>query len=298
MQHQLNCTQHPDAILVDDDDEEELTCLECGFVINKDVIYFIDELPNAKGTKDNSGVGAAELSSSDSAFITAFREIAEMSLRLNQPKTLIDKATTLFKRIHESNVVNGHSNDAIISICMYVVCQQVQIPISFKEIYSVSKASQQEISCAFRKILKDWDRSFSMLITGFFMDLHCYKLGVSSIIRDAAIHISSKAVEKYWAPGQDAIPIKAAALYMACQASDNKKTIKEVEEATCVPEVDIIRSYKRMLPDAVELFPLDFKFCTSVENLPTHFDEVNIVSNQENSSDLIVTSPVRCLSHL
>lgn len=271
---QFICREHPDAIIVDDDHEEDLTCLECGFIINKDVIFFIDDLPNAKWTKDNSCVGAAELSSTDRDLITAYREIAEMSVRLNKPKILMDKAARLFKRVHES-VLNGYSNDAIISVCIYIVCQQDDIHISFKDIYGVSKASQKEISCAFWLILKDWGRSLNMVISTFFMDLHCSKLGISSIIRDAAIHISNKAVEMYLAPGQDTIPIKAAALYMASQASDEKRTAKEVREATSVPEVDIIQSYKFLLSKAVELFPSDFKFCTSIESLSTNFDEVS-----------------------
>lgn len=118
------------CIIVDDDHEEDLTCLECGFIINKDVIFFIDDLPNAKGTKDNSCVGAAELSSTDRALITAYREIAEMSVRLNKPKILVDKAATLFKRVHDS-VLNGYSNDAIISVCIYIVCQQDDIHIRY-----------------------------------------------------------------------------------------------------------------------------------------------------------------------
>jgi transcription initiation factor TFIIB len=43
----------------------------------------------------------------------------------------------------------------------------------------------------------------------------------------------------------------------------------EIGEIAGVAEVTIRQSYKSMYPKASELFPADFKFATSIENLPT-----------------------------
>ena len=52
------------------------------------------------------------------------------------------------------------------------------------------------------------------------------------------------------------------------QASEDKKTQKEIGDIAGVADVTIRQSYKLMLPRAAELFPPDFNFHTPIEDLP------------------------------
>lgn len=70
---------------------------------------------------------------------------------------------------------------------------------------------------------------------------------------------------------------------MASQASKDKRTAKgrkflylfnklfhlEIGEIAGVAEVTVKQTYKLMLPRAAEIFPADFKFDTSIDQLPT-----------------------------
>lgn len=87
-------------------------------------------------------------------------------------------------------------------------------------------------------------------------------------IQRAATHIARKAVELDIVPGRSPISVAAAAIYMASQASDFKKTHKEIGDIAGVADVTIRQSYKLMIPHAAKLFPEDFKFTTPIENLP------------------------------
>lgn len=53
-----------------------------------------------------------------------------------------------------------------------------------------------------------------------------------------------------------------------CQASDDKRTQKDIGDIAGVADVTIRQSYKLMYPHAKELFPEDFKFSTPIELLP------------------------------
>ncbi|PIK45809.1 putative transcription initiation factor IIB [Apostichopus japonicus] len=64
------------------------------------------------------------------------------------------------------------------------------------------------------------------------------------------------------------ISVAAAAIYMASQASDQKRSQKEIGDIAGVADVTIRQSYKLIYPRANELFPADFKFQTRVEDLP------------------------------
>jgi transcription initiation factor TFIIB len=69
-------------------------------------------------------------------------------------------------------------------------------------------------------------------------------------------------------PGRSPISVAAAAIYMASQASEDKKSQKEIGDIAGVADVTIRQSYKLMFPKAIELFPNDFKFYTPIEQLP------------------------------
>ena len=87
-------------------------------------------------------------------------------------------------------------------------------------------------------------------------------------VQRAATLIAKKASDKEITPGRSPISITAAAIYMASQASEDKKTQREISEVAGVAEVTIRKSYKLMLERAKDLFPEDFKFHTPLSQLP------------------------------
>ena len=60
----------------------------------------------------------------------------------------------------------------------------------------------------------------------------------------------------------------AAAIYMASQASSDKRNQREIADIAGVADVTIRQSYRLMLPRAAELFPDEFNFDTPIEQLP------------------------------
>jgi transcription initiation factor TFIIB len=87
-------------------------------------------------------------------------------------------------------------------------------------------------------------------------------------VQKAATHIAKRSVDLDIVPGRSPISVAAAAIYMASQASNDKKTQREIADIAGVADVTIRQSYKLMLPRAAELFPDGFNFATPIENLP------------------------------
>lgn len=300
------CPYHPDANLIEDYRAGDLICSECGLVVGDRVIDVGSEwrtFSNEKADSDPSRVGAAEnpllngsdlstvigrgtgdasfddsgvakyqnrrtMSSSDRALINAFREISNMADRINLPKTIVDRANSLFKQVHDGKTLKGRSNDAIASSCVYIACRQEGVPRTFKEICAVSKVSKKEIGRCFKLILKALETSVDLITTGDFMSRFCSNLGLPTSVQKGATYIARKAVELDIVPGRSPISVAAAAIYMASQASEDKKSQKEIGDIAGVADVTIRQSYKLMYPRAAELFPQDFKFFTPIENLP------------------------------
>lgn len=302
----LSCRYHPGAILMEDYHAGDMVCPDCGLVVGDRVIDVGSEwrtFNNEKDSKDNSRVGAAEnplldggdlstsispatgaasfgedgrplyqnrrqMSSSDRVLLTAFREIGQMADRLNLPKMIADRADALFKQVHVSKTLKGRSNDAIGSACLYIACRQEGVPRTFKEICAVSKVSKKEIGRVFKLILKNLETSVELITTGDFMSRFCSSLSLSSTIQKAATHIARRAVELDLVPGRSPISVAAAAIFMASQASEDKKSQKEIGDIAGVAEVTIKHSYKLMYPRAADLFPADFQFAVALDQLP------------------------------
>ena len=97
----------------------------------------------------------------------------------------------------------------------------------------------------------------------------CSNVARSGTIQRAASHIARKAVELDLVPGRSPVSVAAAAIYLASQASADKKTQKEIGDIAGVAEVTIKQSYKSLIPRAGDLFPTDFIF---------HIDLMEVIS--------------------
>ena len=93
-------------------------------------------------------------------------------------------------------------------------------------------------------------------------------LGLPTYVQLAATCIARKVNELSTLPHRSPITIAAAAIYMASQASDNKKTLKEISDVAGVMKWTILKSYKLIYPRAAELFPLDQASRFEIKQLP------------------------------
>jgi len=207
-------------------------------------------------------------SNSDRALMDAFRTMSNMADRINLPRTITDRANVLFKVVYEGRNLKGRSNSAIAAACLYIACRQDGVPRTFKEIVAVSAVSKKEIGRVFKLILKCHDTNVELITTGDFMSRFCGTLSLARPIQKAATCIAKKAVDMDIVPGRSPISVAAAAMYMASQASNDKRTQKEIADIAGVADVTIRQSYKLLLTRAKDLFPDDFVFVTPIENLP------------------------------
>jgi len=134
-----------------------------------------------------------------------------MANRINSPRTIVDRANALFKRLHDGKNLKGRSNDAIASACLYIACRQEGVPRTFKEICAVSKISKREIGRCFKLILKILETSVDIITSSDFMSRFCANLELSNVVQRAATHIAKKAVELDVVPGRSPISVAAAA---------------------------------------------------------------------------------------
>ena len=130
--------------------------------------------------------------------------------------------------------------------------------MTFNDIVAVSTVSGKEICRSFVFVLNS-DEAY------WFCDI----LSLSKEVEEAATSIIMKTRNLgIVSEGVSNFVVALAAIYMASQASDDKRTKQEISNITGFTAFTIGKSYKQMRPRAAELFPLDFRFVAPIENLP------------------------------
>ena len=142
------------------------------------------------------------------------------------------------------------------------------MPRTFKEIVAISNVDKTELGRTFKKVLKALESSVEIIKSGDFMARFCGNLKLPSEVRKNSEHIANKAYEMNFVAGRSPVSVAAAAIYMASQASDTKKTKEEISSISGVAVITIQQSYKMMLPHVKILFPDNFQFGSL--DLPTN----------------------------
>ena len=200
----------------------------------------------------------------------AFKYVNDIATKINLPKNITDMANGLFKAVYEGKRVRCRSNAKIAAACVYIACRQEQVPKSLRVIESVCDVKFKEIGRVYKLILKCHDTNVDVdLITiGDYMSRFCGTLSLARNIQMAATCIAKRAVDMDIVRDRSPISVAAAAMYMASQASSDKRTQKEIADIAGVADETIRQSYKLLLTRARDLFPEGFKFVTPIENLP------------------------------
>ncbi|ODM87669.1 Transcription initiation factor IIB [Orchesella cincta] len=276
---QAQCSNHPEAPLVEDYKAGDQICSECGLVVGDRVIDIGSEwrtLSNEATGADRCRVGGAEnlllngsdlttiigggrgtaafdelgnakytsrktVSSGDRALMNAFDEISQIADRLHLPKTIVDRANSLFKTIHDGKKLRGRSTDAIASACLCIASRQEGVAQTFKEVYYYN---------------------------GDLMSRFCSHLGLSNTVRNAATAVAKTAEDLGIVTGRSPLSVAAAAIYIVSQASQFKRSQKEIGDVAGVGEETVRQVYRLMYSRAEELFPTDFVFFTPIDKLP------------------------------
>ncbi|XGW06055.1 hypothetical protein V3C99_016416 [Haemonchus contortus] len=301
----VECPIHPNVHLVEDHRAGDVVCPECGLVVGDRLVDVGTEwrsFSNERSGADPSRVGAPEnpllsggdlstsiavgfgasdgdtslanaqrksMNNTDRQMTQAMSVIREMSERIHLAKSIQDLASKTFKDVLDSKALKGKNNEAQAAACLYIACRKEGVPRTFKEICAVSRVSKKEIGRCFKLIIKSLETNLEQITSADFMSRFCGNLSLPNSIQAAATRIAKRAVEMDLVAGRSPISIAAAAIYMASQASSEKRSAKDIGEIAGAAEVTVKQTYKLLYPRAAELFPDDFKFVTPIDQLPT-----------------------------
>jgi transcription initiation factor TFIIB len=185
-------------------------------------------------------------SSVDRNLAQAMAELDRLADKLYIPGPIKEKAAVVYRKALEKGLVRGRSIAAIAAAALYAACRNSETPRTLREIAETSLVDKKDVARCYRLLLRELDIQMPIADPMTYISKIAERTGISGQTQGLAIQILREAKKQRAASGKDPMGLAAAALYIACLQSNEKKTQKDIAEAAGVTEVTVRNRYKSL----------------------------------------------------
>jgi len=169
-------------------------------------------------------------SSIDRNLAQAMAELDRLSDKMYVPASVKEKAAVVYRKALDKGLVRGRSIAAIAAASLYAACRTTATPRTLREIAEASLVDKKDVARCYRLLLRELDVRMPIADPLTYVSKIAERTGISGPTQGAAIKILRDAQRKRAAAGKDPMGLAAAALYIACLMSGEKKTQKDLME--------------------------------------------------------------------
>ncbi|XP_010908061.1 plant-specific TFIIB-related protein 1 [Elaeis guineensis] len=192
--------------------------------------------------------------------LRAYLQILDVASLLKLDHDIADHAFQLFRDCSSATCLRNRSVEALATAALVQAIREAQEPRTLQEISTASNLPQKEIG-KYIKILGE-ALKLSQPINSNSISVHmprfCMLLQLNKSARELAAHIGEVVINKCFCTRRNPISISAAAIYLACQLEDKRKTQAEICKVTGLTEVTLRKVYKELLENWDDLLPPNY----------------------------------------
>ncbi len=185
-------------------------------------------------------------SSIDRNLAQAMAELDRLSDKSFIPGPVKERAAVIYRKALDKGLVRGRSIAAIAAAALYAACRITETPRTLREIAEASLVDKKDVARCYRLLLRELGVQMPISDPLTYISKIAEKTAISGKTQGLAVKILHDARKKRVAAGKDPMGLAAAALYIACMQSDERKTQKEIAEAAGVTEVTVRNRYKTL----------------------------------------------------
>ncbi|MHC1610319.1 MAG: transcription initiation factor IIB [Candidatus Methanospirareceae archaeon] len=176
----------------------------------------------------------------------AQEEIDRLSSLLSIPKQTREGSQEIYRKAWENDLIHGRSIEKILAASIYMACRAHNVPRTLDEIEDATKVGKKDIIRTCKLLAKRLGVKLAPSSPLEYVSRFCAKLNLEKRVEECAREIINKALEKDITSGRGPTGIAASAIYIAAILCDDRKTQKDVAEATGVTEVTLRVRYKEL----------------------------------------------------
>ncbi|KOM45133.1 hypothetical protein LR48_Vigan06g043900 [Vigna angularis] len=203
--------------------------------------------------------------------LRAYMQIIDVASILGLDCDISDHAFQLFRDCCSATCLRNRSVEALATAALVQAIREAQEPRTLQEISIAANVQQKEIG-KYIKILGEAlqlsqpinSNSISVHMPRFCTLLQLNKSAQNSenksynFFKELATHIGEVVINKCFCTRRNPISISAAAIYLACQLEDKRKTQAEICKVTGLTEVTLRKVYKELLENWDDLLPSNY----------------------------------------
>jgi transcription initiation factor TFIIB len=177
----------------------------------------------------------------------AINELKRLSEKLNLGQNIKEMAIGLYRKAFKAKLLRGRSINSMITAALYAVIREQHLPVTFKELVSVSPVARKDIQRSYRALLEEFKLNLNPLEPTTLLARAVSDLGLDYPIEREAKTI----LEKYTGgSGKDPKGWVAAAIYLACRKLDRNRSQSVVARTVGVTEVTLRSRFKDLCSES------------------------------------------------
>ncbi|TFF94802.1 transcription initiation factor IIB, partial [Candidatus Thorarchaeota archaeon] len=174
----------------------------------------------------------------------AMSEMDRLSSQLGVPRETKETGALVYRKALAKRLVRGRSIEGMVAASVYLSCRIHKIPRQLDEIVDEARVNRKELGQCVRLILRYVDVKVPIPSANDLMPRISADLELDGQTVQTAMDIINQARKRGITAGKDPGGLAAAALYIAGIITDDRRTQREIAEASNVTEVTVRNRYK------------------------------------------------------
>jgi len=191
-------------------------------------------------------------SSSDRNLRQALSEMDKLKDKLALADAVIEKAAYIYRKAMEKKLVRGRSIQGLVAACLYAACRNTETPRTLDDVAKGINIRRKDVARCYRLLYRELEFKMPVVDPVKVVSRIASIVELSEKSKRKAVDILNQAKKIGIVAGKDPMGMAAAALYIACIASGEVKSQKQISIASGVTEVTIrnrCAGLRKMLQD-------------------------------------------------
>lgn len=186
-------------------------------------------------------------SSQDRNLSVAMNEMQRLSSQLEIPHDVRETAALMYRKALITKIVRGRSIESVVAATIYLACRIHRIPRPLDEIVAETNASRKKVGYAVRLVVSRVNVNVPLPSAKDLIPRLSADLMLEGRTVKRATDIINQAKASYVTIGKAPGGIAGAALYIAGILEEDRRTQREIANASRVTEVTIRNRYKELV---------------------------------------------------
>ncbi|RLG52158.1 MAG: transcription initiation factor IIB [Thermoproteota archaeon] len=178
---------------------------------------------------------------------TALPQLKRAASSLGLSDHVIEEAAMIYRKASAADLIKGRSVIATIAAAVYIAVRLNHVARTLEEVAKEFGISEKDLGRNFRLLIRELNLKLPPPSPEAFVERICRELKLPGEVAAKAHQVLKKAREAGITMGKEPCGIAAAAVYMACQETNEKRTQRELAQAAGVTEVTVRNRFKELV---------------------------------------------------